>query len=263
MQLKAAPKSPHKGHADLGKNRIQQGGAMSGPAESTERQRPISPGNDMSTSSDMKTSSPARGGDRGGDTHTIREDKEENANIKKLKKIVFLYGSRTVDDLLCKDLLLKFQEDHPGRFKVVFCVGSRYTDVHMGAKYADRGKSDSTETAATISSSSSSFSSSSYNYNSTSTSSNDNSNGNGNSNMRWKCGNQNCKFTNSGRQAAQVSHVGSLVRGGWVGESIALYWYTGILVYWYTGILVVACFLLSSALDSYSCLVSYLITSLA
>ena len=46
--------------------------------------------------------------------------------------VVLLYGGREVKDLLLKEQLQEWEQEYPARFKVVFCVGSRWTNVHMG-----------------------------------------------------------------------------------------------------------------------------------
>ena len=40
---------------------------------------------------------------------------------------------RTVEDILLREVLEAWQRDYRDMFKVVFCVGSRWTNVHMGA----------------------------------------------------------------------------------------------------------------------------------
>lgn len=49
-------------------------------------------------------------------------------------KIVLLYGTRTVNDILLRELLEDWEDRHSDRFKVVYCVGSRWAGVHFGAK---------------------------------------------------------------------------------------------------------------------------------
>jgi hypothetical protein len=39
-----------------------------------------------------------------------------------------------VRDILLRELLEEWVSRHPYRFKVVYCVGSRWANVHMGAK---------------------------------------------------------------------------------------------------------------------------------
>lgn len=56
----------------------------------------------------------------------------KTVHIRRLK-IVLLYGVRTVEDILMKHVLDQFQESHDTCFKVIYCVGSRYSNVHMGA----------------------------------------------------------------------------------------------------------------------------------
>ena len=54
-------------------------------------------------------------------------------------KVVLLYGNRTVADILLREQLERWADEHPVRFKVVFCVGSRWNNVYMGAAAADGG----------------------------------------------------------------------------------------------------------------------------
>ena len=67
-------------------------------------------------------------------TNNIRCATQNNFASNKLMKVVLLYGVRDVDDILCRRQLLQFERDNPERFKVIFSIGSRYDNVHMGAK---------------------------------------------------------------------------------------------------------------------------------
>jgi ferredoxin-NADP reductase len=49
-------------------------------------------------------------------------------------RVVLLYGVRTVKDILMRAQLDVWSERHPEYFEVVYCVGSRWANVHMGAK---------------------------------------------------------------------------------------------------------------------------------
>lgn len=46
-------------------------------------------------------------------------------------EVVLLYGNRTVGDILLRDLLGRWEREHPHRFRVVHHVGSRYSNVFM------------------------------------------------------------------------------------------------------------------------------------
>ena len=46
-------------------------------------------------------------------------------------RVVFLYGNRTVRDILLKEQLDAWEKQYPERFKVVHCIGTRYGKVHM------------------------------------------------------------------------------------------------------------------------------------
>ncbi|KAJ1458325.1 hypothetical protein M885DRAFT_562067 [Pelagophyceae sp. CCMP2097] len=58
--------------------------------------------------------------------------------------IVLLYGNRTVEDILMRDKLDKWAVQHAHRFKVVYCVGSRYSNVKVGMKLAVKKEQFST-----------------------------------------------------------------------------------------------------------------------
>jgi len=49
-------------------------------------------------------------------------------------RIVLLYGVREVDDILLRPLLEQLSSASYGRFSIVYCVGSRWANIHMGAK---------------------------------------------------------------------------------------------------------------------------------
>jgi ferredoxin-NADP reductase len=48
------------------------------------------------------------------------------ANPKDTTKVVFLYGSRSVRDVLMRETLDAWAQAHPDKFKVVYYVGSRW-----------------------------------------------------------------------------------------------------------------------------------------
>lgn len=52
-------------------------------------------------------------------------------------KVTLLYGVREVRDILLRDQLEAWRREHAQRFNVVYCVGSRWANVHMGAKTKD------------------------------------------------------------------------------------------------------------------------------
>mmetsp|Transcript_31212 Transcript_31212/g.42644 ORF Transcript_31212/g.42644 Transcript_31212/m.42644 type:complete len:202 (+) Transcript_31212:336-941(+) len=62
-------------------------------------------------------------------------------NRRSSMSIVLLYGVRTVRDILMRELLDEWQEKYQDIFKVVYCVGSRWTNVHFGAKTKNTEKS--------------------------------------------------------------------------------------------------------------------------
>ena len=105
------------------------------PQSQSQSQSQSPPRCSGSSNSSSKSNTPPRS--RSTSVSRFRYAARSNAPSDKLKKIVFLYGCRTVEDILCKDLLLQFERDFPDRFKVVFCVGSRYDNVHVGANVFD------------------------------------------------------------------------------------------------------------------------------
>ena len=56
----------------------------------------------------------------------------ENENDR--TKVTLLYGNRSVRDILMKEKLDAWSMQHPDRLKVVFAVGSRWANVHVGVK---------------------------------------------------------------------------------------------------------------------------------
>ena len=47
--------------------------------------------------------------------------------------VVFFLGVREVKDILMREMLEQLANTHTYRFKLVYCVGSRYNNIHMGA----------------------------------------------------------------------------------------------------------------------------------
>lgn len=52
-------------------------------------------------------------------------------------KISLLYGVREVKDILLREVLDRWTMTYPDHFKVLYCVGSRWHNVHMGAKTSE------------------------------------------------------------------------------------------------------------------------------
>ena len=52
-------------------------------------------------------------------------------------KVVLLYGVRNVCDILMREQLEAWRQQHAECFSVVYCVGSRWANVHMGIKTKD------------------------------------------------------------------------------------------------------------------------------
>ena len=59
-------------------------------------------------------------------------DKKEQC--KHVQTIRLLYGARTVADILQRKQLDQWHEQHNDRFKVCYCIGSRWNNVHFAAK---------------------------------------------------------------------------------------------------------------------------------
>lgn len=55
-------------------------------------------------------------------------------------RVVLIYGVRRAEDILMRALLEQWAEQHSERFRMVLCVGSRYSNVHMGAAAMAKGK---------------------------------------------------------------------------------------------------------------------------
>jgi NAD(P)H-flavin reductase len=51
-----------------------------------------------------------------------------------IERIVVLYGVRTVADILLREQLDTWQVQYADLFKIVYCVGSRWDNVHWGSK---------------------------------------------------------------------------------------------------------------------------------
>lgn len=58
-------------------------------------------------------------------------------NAKDKTRVVFLYGSRSVKDVLLRETLDAWAEAHPDRFKVVYYVGSRWRVEDVIMHYTD------------------------------------------------------------------------------------------------------------------------------
>eukprot|EP00242_Pyramimonas_sp_CCMP2087_P013287 CAMPEP_0198218012 /NCGR_PEP_ID=MMETSP1445-20131203/66915_1 /TAXON_ID=36898 /ORGANISM="Pyramimonas sp., Strain CCMP2087" /LENGTH=261 /DNA_ID=CAMNT_0043894895 /DNA_START=549 /DNA_END=1334 /DNA_ORIENTATION=- len=57
--------------------------------------------------------------------HAMLSNKYDNTQI------VLIYGNRNVKDILLRDRLNEWQNEHADRLKVVHCIGTRYGHVHM------------------------------------------------------------------------------------------------------------------------------------
>jgi len=61
-----------------------------------------------------------------------------NERCKHVKKIVLLYGARTVKDILQREQLDKWHDQHreaeDKRFQVCYCIGSRWNNIHFASK---------------------------------------------------------------------------------------------------------------------------------
>ena len=55
----------------------------------------------------------------------------------KLETVTFCYGVREVKDILMREALEQLANSHSSRFKLVYCVGSRYSNMHFAAKKKD------------------------------------------------------------------------------------------------------------------------------
>lgn len=55
----------------------------------------------------------------------------------KLETVTFCYGVREVKDILMREVLEQLANTHTTRFKLVYCVGSRYSNMHFAAKKRD------------------------------------------------------------------------------------------------------------------------------
>ncbi len=54
--------------------------------------------------------------------------------------IAFFFGVREVKDILMREMLEQLANTHTHRFKLVYCVGSRYNNIHMGANAKNKGE---------------------------------------------------------------------------------------------------------------------------
>lgn len=62
------------------------------------------------------------------------EENAEESTATRVEKVVLLYGVRTVTDILLREQLEEWQSVHGEWLTVVFCVGSRWSNVHWGVK---------------------------------------------------------------------------------------------------------------------------------
>lgn len=58
----------------------------------------------------------------------------DDDQLHQIDQIVLFYGVRTVKDILLRDILEQWQREFADILKVVFCVGSRWNNIHFGAK---------------------------------------------------------------------------------------------------------------------------------
>jgi NAD(P)H-flavin reductase len=59
---------------------------------------------------------------------------KENRTLTNVEKITLLYGARSVRDILLREMLEDWYLEFSDCLKIVFCVGSRWANVHWGAK---------------------------------------------------------------------------------------------------------------------------------
>jgi len=64
----------------------------------------------------------------------LLDDSCDNLQCNHVKKIRLLYGARTVADILQRKQLDQWHEEHNSRFKVCYCIGSRWNNIHFAAK---------------------------------------------------------------------------------------------------------------------------------
>jgi len=51
-----------------------------------------------------------------------------------IQNIRLLYGVRTVDDILLQEQLERWNSQHKHFFRAIFCIGSRWSNIHFAAK---------------------------------------------------------------------------------------------------------------------------------
>jgi len=61
----------------------------------------------------------------------LNDDEED---VPQIDQIVVFYGVRTVKDILMREVLEEWQRQYSDILKIVFCVGSRWNNIHFGAK---------------------------------------------------------------------------------------------------------------------------------
>merc|ERR1712176_1248801 len=66
----------------------------------------------------------------------LLDDKNSNGSVQcdHVKTVRLLYGARTVADILQREQLDQWHKEHNNRFKVCYCIGSRWNNVHFAAK---------------------------------------------------------------------------------------------------------------------------------
>ena len=70
--------------------------------------------------------------------HILEGGQDDDGNGEgKVGKIRLLYGVRTAEDILLRERLDGWHDGHSPRFRVMYCVGSRWANVHFAAKTRD------------------------------------------------------------------------------------------------------------------------------
>jgi len=69
-----------------------------------------------------------------GDGSAGNANTNTNDQCKHVKTVRLLYGARTVGDILQREQLDAWHESYGPRFKVCYCIGSRWNNVHFSAK---------------------------------------------------------------------------------------------------------------------------------
>ena len=63
---------------------------------------------------------------------------EDTYRAHNIQNIQLLYGTRTVDDILLREQLEKWNIQHSQIFRAIFCIGSRWSNIHFAAKKSDQ-----------------------------------------------------------------------------------------------------------------------------